>query len=185
MKRALVLCLMLGSCAPGGEPLTGPAPSPFFAKSIGACPWLGADGSATQISATTAVTAAHAAWLFGADKIAGRDLARFLHAGPAPMLRDPVLGEHVRTYGSSCGGELRMAEGKVVWLNAVYEYDGATVHGFAFTGRIAQGFSGGPVIGDDGAVLGITPGWYNSGPILDKAPGERVGFAYRATDTRR
>lgn len=184
MKRAVVIvAALLSGCVSGGVPLTGPTPSAFMTKSIGKCPWMGADGSATQLTDTVAVTAAHADWLFGAKDIPGMDAAVFAHANEAPKLRDAVLNEPVHIYGAGCGGDKRFTTGRIVWLNATYDYRGKTVHGFAYTGDFRPGYSGGSVIADsDGAVLGMTPGSFNSGPILDKAPGEPIAFAYYSAD---
>ena len=193
---AVAVTLALAGCIPGGVPLDGPAPGAFIAEHHGLCPLAGVDGAATQLTPTIAVTVRHDAWLFplplfvptvwGATAIPGTDAAWFPQAGKAPVIRDPVMGEHVRAYGLACGGQPRIAEGHVVALNA-YTYFALTtkITGFAFAADISEGMSGGHVIGDDGAVVGMTARIYRTGSAAERGHGETVAFAHRATDLKR
>ena len=173
----LALPLMLGACVGGNY--SGYAPD-LITYSVGECPLLGENASATQLTASTAVATAHGAPAFlGATMVPGKDISVFpsRYGKPLPM-RDPVLGETVHVYGSSCGGFKRDVTGHVVLLHAWTLYGKERVWGFAIAGDVVPGMSGGPVIGSDGALLGMVTAIYTSGDIMRFAPGKTIGFAY-------
>jgi len=179
-SASVAIPLALGACVGGNYP--GYAPD-LITYSVGECPLLGENASATQLTDSMAVATAHGVPTFlGATVVPGKDISTFpSHYGRPLPRRDPVLGESVHVYGSSCGGFKQNVAGRVVLLHAWTMYGKERVWGFAIAGHIVPGMSGGPVVGADGALLGMVTAIYTSGDIMRLAPGETIGFAYLAS----
>jgi hypothetical protein len=137
-------------------------------------------GAAVIIAPGIAVTNAHNANLLDPSEILGTssdyDLL-FFHpdhrAPPLPVVA-PVVGMNVIAYGEGLGGELRLAHGTVLALDAPVVPRCPSCgpqSGFTFAGDAGEGFSGGPVLdAATGALLGIVFGYTDDG--------RRVIYAY-------
>lgn len=178
MRRLLpvLLALGLGACAvSSGEQASG-----FSDPRVGAAylplstsAFLGERrGAAIIIAKNVAATNAHNANLLDPKSVIGAsetyDLL-FFHtdsAAPPPLFAEPRIGEAVLAYGEGKGGELRVARGVVTALDAPVEPLCATCGAqtaFTFAGDAGEGFSGGPVVDEDGHVVGIVFGYLDSG----------------------
>jgi hypothetical protein len=133
-----------------------------------------ADGAAVVIAPGVAVTNAHNANLLEPKDVIGArqdyDLLFFRTAKSAsPPTAAPVIGAGVTAYGQGGNHELRVAHGTV---RQIQQCPGCTAPAyFIFAGNAGPGFSGGPVLDNDGRLVGITFGYKDQG-------GERLMYAY-------
>ena len=191
----LSAALALSGCAYGTH-LEGSPPPSFDTATLGVCPLLCADASMTQITPDIAVTAGHASLTVMAKtrRLALGDLASFARNGVAPVIRDPVLGEHVTLYGNStlpAPLNKRTAEGHVTVTHFAICRDRPPVgnnplgkwcrergmdsdYGLVTDADAGPGFSGGGIYGDDGALIGVTTDEVSGG-----------AFGYWASDVRK
>lgn len=138
-------------------------------------------GCATQLNAHWAVMAKHEDRLIppGAIVDPDYDLMFFPHAAPPPRWGDAKLGEPVTAYGNPSGpaaGESRA--GRVLALASWQgSGDAAPFPAVYFRGPIAPGFSGGPVVDESGAVVGMTVEMLLAPPRIN-----RVGAKLEAGD---
>jgi len=200
MTRSLLVifsaALSLSACAYGTH-LEGRPPPSFDTATIGVCPLLCADASVTQITPDVAVTAGHASLtvMTKTHRLALGDLASFARNGVAPIIRDPVLGEHVTLYGNSTlppPFNKRTTQGHVKYTHFPICRDRKPVgnnplgdwcrkrgqdadYGLVVDADAGPGFSGGGIYGDDGALVGITTDNVSVGGV----------FGYWASDVRK
>jgi S1-C subfamily serine protease len=133
-----------------------------------------AEAAAVAIAPGIAVTDGHNRNLVTPQAVIGEakdfDLLFFREGyRAATATAEPQLGELVSAYGQGMDGGLRRARGIV---RAIQSCSGCTLPAyFAFAGDAGPGFSGGPVLGDSGRLIGITFGYRDHG-------GERLIFAY-------
>jgi Trypsin-like peptidase domain len=139
-----------------------------------------ADGAAVVIAPGVAVTNAHNANLLEPRDVIGTrqdyDLLFFRTAKSAsPPTAAPVIGAGVTAYGQGGNHELRVAHGTV---RQIQQCPGCTAPAyFIFAGNAGPGFSGGPVLDNDGRLVGITFGYKDQGR-------ERLMYAYDMSRVR-
>lgn len=172
-----------------GTALEGKAPPSFDTVTLGLCPLACLDASVTQITPTIAVTAGHASLIVpgSTHRLALGDLASFSRDGSAPIIRDPILGEHVTLYGNSSlppGMNKRTAQGKVTYTHFAMcrsrkpvgnnplgkwcrDRDMDSDYGLVADANAGPGFSGGGIYGDDGALVGV---------VTDEVSGGMFGY---------
>jgi hypothetical protein len=133
-----------------------------------------ADGAAVVIAPGVAVTNGHNRNLVAPEAVIGEardyDLLFFRDGRDAvPTSADPRVGDAVIAYGQGVDGDLRQAWGIV---RTIRDCTGCTVPAyFIFAGNAGPGFSGGPVLGKSGRLVGIIFGYRQEGP-------ERMIYAY-------
>jgi hypothetical protein len=178
---APLLLLLLGGCAASGvaveqiaDPVLARAYIPLSRPSN-----LGFDrnvGAAVAIAPGIAVTNGHNADLLDPKSVIGEDhnydlLFFRTDAPPAPASASPRQGEAVIAYGQSEYGGLRRAHGVVETIQPVCAGCDAPPVWFTFAGDAGPGFSGGPVVDEQGRLVGITFGYKDEG-------GRRLIYAY-------
>ena len=184
---ALALTCALGGCISFnsyGEPAAGFV-SPAIARAF--IPLQGSEdlvleghGSAVAIAPGIAVTNAHNSSMIDPKSVLGTsteyDLLFFsTTAAPATQIAQPTANEKVVAYGEGMDGELRVADGTMLWLDAPVLPRCAACsiqHAFAFEADAGPGFSGGPVLdANSGALVGIVFGYRD-------VEGRRLMYAY-------
>jgi hypothetical protein len=187
MQRFIVigLALMLGGCAASyGERAAGflnPQLAGAYIPLEGVTlVVLKAHAAAFVIAPGVAVTNAHNQAIVGGAPIIGQsrdyDLLFFhVDKNSDVSTATPSAGEGVIAYGQGASGELRVARGTIMLLNAPVEArceSCAVQSAFTFEGDAGPGFSGGPVVdAKTGRLVGITFGF------LDPR-GRRTMYAY-------
>jgi hypothetical protein len=132
------------------------------------------EAAAMAIAPGIAVTCAHNANLVDPAAVIGMardyDLLFFrTRRKPAQVFSRERIGMAVTAYGQGADGELRFAHGKV---RTIRRCAGCTAPAyFIFAGNAGPGFSGGPVLDGQGALIGITFGYKD-------VAGERLIYAY-------
>jgi len=132
------------------------------------------DGAAMVIAPGIAVTNQHNEEMVDRRLVIGTagqsDLLFFrVQTSTQPPRAQPVVGGRVTAYGQGADAELRIAHGVV--------HDIATAPGFAiarwftYEADAGPGFSGGPVVDDQGRLVGITFAYKDEG-------GKRLIYAY-------
>ena len=134
-----------------------------------------ADAAAVAIAPGVAVTNDHNDNLVPRKLVLGygssSDLMFFRTARAAALrVAAPVVGEAVTSYGQGADADLRIAHGVI--CDIVRVPGGADSPYFIFAGNSGPGFSGGPVLGHDGQLIGITYGY------VDRPGNRRLIFAY-------
>ncbi|HKQ45332.1 MAG TPA: serine protease [Rhizomicrobium sp.] len=175
-----MLLLVWGCAAPSGvrvpaiaEPDIAAAYLPLQGRAL-----LGlvrADGAAVVIAPGIAVTNAHNDNLVDPRTVLGfgtsSDLMFFRTSRKAlPPTADPIIGQRVTAYGQDANAKLRIAHGLVCNIARVPGHADSPY--FIFAGNAGPGFSGGPVVDDDGRLIGITFAF------VDKPKKSRLIFAY-------
>lgn len=137
-------------------------------------------GAAVAIAPGIAVTNAHNSSMIDPKSVLGTsteyDLLFFsTTAAPATQIAQPTANEKVVAYGEGMDGELRVADGTMLWLDAPVLPRCAACsiqHAFAFEADAGPGFSGGPVLdANSGALVGIVFGYRD-------VEGRRLMYAY-------
>lgn len=139
-------------------------------------------GSAVQWNQDYAVTVRHIPLLPGVVYrcSSGCDMVFIRHPaeGPIPQWRKPVPGEPVTAVGFSPVFMNLKGEGIAKSMRIKLDNSGDPTAYAAHNGPIVKGMSGGPVYGNDGAVLGITVGMLTgAAPVFgDLKAGERLSL---------
>ena len=182
---ALGLLLLLAACSSAGEPaysfVNPQVASAFIPLSGSRGVFFTGFGAATVIGRGIAVTNAHNANLLDPDTVIATSMQydlMFFHTdtGAALPAARPWVAEEVIAYGEGANGDLRVARGRVVTLDAPVVARCATCgvqHAFTFEANAGPGFSGGPVVdATTGALVGIVFGFD------DEKNGGRLMYAY-------
>jgi hypothetical protein len=122
-------------------------------------------GSGVRVGAEEVLTAAHVAECFpGSKSEVLRDVGWVAKAGEdeTPTFRAPVLGERVECWGYPSDPGHEGTRGLTVTTGVVANIEAANggPEGVQITCPVAPGMSGGPVIGADGAVVGLVVSGY-------------------------
>lgn len=177
LSSLLVLSVLAGCATSSGVPAADIPEAPIAAAYIplhhGS--FLShADGAAVAIEPGIAVTNGHNRNLVDPKAVIGEakdyDLLFFRDArSPAMDVATPQVGEAVSAFGQGADGELRLAHGVV---KAIETCSGCAAPAyFTFAGDAGPGFSGGPVLGASGRLIGIIFGYKDEGR-------SRVMYAY-------
>jgi hypothetical protein len=131
------------------------------------------DGAAVVLAPGIAATNDHNRGMVAPKTILGfgsrSDLRFFRTARSAqPQTAEPAPGQGVSAYGQGGHAELRIAHGTICNIAGTP----ADSPYFVFVGNAGPGFSGGPVLDDQGRLVGITFAY------LEAAKGQRLIFAY-------
>lgn len=124
------------------------------------------DGAAMVIAPGIAVTNQHNEAMVDARLVIGAaaqsDLLFFrVQTSAAPPRAQPVVGARITAYGQGADAELRIAHGVVHEIVTAPGF--AIARWFTFEGDAGPGFSGGPVVDDQGRLIGITFAYKDEG----------------------
>lgn len=164
MRWGIPLLLCLSGCNGWVIPETDSSLTSSYFKVFSGPPVPGLlVASAVQWNSEYAVTAAHTPFLMNQAYrcSTGCDLLFISHPaeGPIPRWRSFRAGEAVTTLGASSLFIPMSAEGRIWPVTFVDTASGSNERYGVHDAAIAKGMSGGPLIAEDGSVLGISIGF--------------------------